>query len=48
MGAGRPTVLSVDEENELSESLRLLARWGFGFTPEETKEIQAVYILYFS
>lgn len=37
-------MLSAEQEAELAESLRLLARWAFGFSREETINIVAEFV----
>ncbi|XP_064605782.1 uncharacterized protein LOC135470678 [Liolophura sinensis] len=41
---GKNTVLSPPQENELAESIKLMADWGYGFTSEEVKDIVQQFV----
>jgi len=43
MGPGRDTFLTAEEENEIEECLKIMARWGFGFTQTEVLHLVGQY-----
>lgn len=45
MGSGRNALLSPSQETELEECLKILARWGFGFTRQETRELIGEFVV---
>ena len=42
--AGRHTALTAAQEDELAECIMLMARWGWGFSADEVKDIVQEFV----
>jgi len=40
---GRPTAVPFDEENKIADCLKLMEKWGFGFSKKEVLEMIGRY-----